>query len=91
MIVLMVQDPPDDAGYATTAAKGWAKPTAEGLKAALEAIEALGVHPTPRIDFYDAPELGPGAVAALLDGEPFAWMSGEKFAEFKRRLVEEGL
>ena len=75
----------------TTAAKGWPEPTAEGLKAALKAIEALGVHRPPRIDFYHAPERGPGAVAALVDGEPAGWMSGERFAEFNRRLAEEGL
>lgn len=62
--------------------------TKESLEAAWKATRALG--PVPRIDFYDAPELGPGAVAVLLDGEPAGWMSGEKFAELKRRLAEEG-
>ena len=75
----------------TAAPPLWPEPTAEDLKAALKTIEALGVHPPPRIDFYDAPERSPGAVAVLLDGEPFAWMSGERFAEFKRRLAKEGI
>lgn len=93
---VILPGPPGDEFYAvdrapTTAAKGWAEPTAEDLKAALKTIKALGVHRPPRIDFYHAPELAPGAVAVLLDGEPFAWMSGERFAEFKRRLAEEGI
>lgn len=67
------------------------EPTAEDLKAALKTIEALGVHRPPRIDFYDAPELAPGALAVLVDGEPAGWMSGERFAEFKRRASKEGL
>lgn len=72
----------------TTAAPGPSPFTKESLEAAWKAVGALG--PVPRFDFYDAPELGPGAVAVLVDGKPFAWMSGERFAEFRRRLAEEG-
>lgn len=77
----------------TTAAPGPSPFTAEGLKAAfnaMEAIETLGLS-LGEVTFVDAPEFAPGAVAVLLDGEAFAWMSAEKFAEFRRRVAKEGL
>ena len=72
----------------TTAAPSLELFTKESLEAAFQAVGAIV--PVPRFDFYDAPELGPGAVAVLVDDKPYGWMSGEKFAEFKRRLTEEG-
>ena len=66
-----------------TSAPGWASLTPEALAAARKALDALGP-PPPRVEFYEAPELGPGAV--LVDGEPAGVLTAEQWAELKARL-----
>lgn len=68
-----------------TSAKSWTA-SPEAYQRALDAAASL--KPVPRVEVYDAPEFGPGAVAVLVDGKPFCRMTAEEFAEFKRRLPE---
>ena len=71
----------------TTATPGWAPFTPEALAAARKALDALGP-PPPRVEFFDAPELGPGAVAVLVGGELAGVLTAEQWAELKARLGE---
>lgn len=65
----------------------WAPPSLDALREARAQLDALGP-PPPLVEFLAAPELGPGAVAVLVDGGPAGVLTAEQWAELKARLGE---